>query len=43
MDGFLPFGEDVWLTGTLVVRVVGRRDGRPRHNQPVQVEGCGFG
>src|SRR5262245_20367497 len=42
-DGPFPssFEEDVWLTGRLVVRVLGR-DGRPRAGRPVSVRACGF-
>jgi hypothetical protein len=35
-----PFGDDVYLKGTLLVRVT-RSDGRPRAGERVAV--CGFG
>jgi hypothetical protein len=40
--GFSPLDDDVYLKGTLTVRVVGRGDGRPQHGKRVLVKACGF-
>jgi hypothetical protein len=42
MGDWSPLEDDVLLTGTLLVRVVGRTDGRPRPGRRVSVRGCGF-
>jgi hypothetical protein len=42
VDDFSPFEEDVFLKGTLTVRVTGRRDGRPQADRRVVVRACGF-
>jgi hypothetical protein len=42
MSDFSPFEEDVWLKGTLVVRVISRADGRPRVGRTVSVRACGY-
>jgi hypothetical protein len=43
MGEFSPLEDDVWLKGTLIVRAVGRRDGKPQRGKRVVVRGCGFG
>ena len=42
MSDWSPLDDDVLLTGTLVVRVVGRKDGRGLPDRRVTVRGCGF-
>jgi hypothetical protein len=42
VDGFSPFEDDVYLKGTLTVRVRERRGGGPRPGQRVVVRACGF-
>jgi hypothetical protein len=42
MSDWSPLEEDVYLKGTLLVRVTSRKDHRPRVGKRVQVRGCGF-
>jgi hypothetical protein len=42
MDDWSPLEKDVLLKGSLLVRVIGRRDRRPRAEKRVVVRGCGF-
>jgi len=42
MNDWSPLEDDVLLTGTLTVRVTGRRDRAPRPGVKVAVRGCGF-
>ena len=42
MSDFAPLQDDVLLKGLLVVRVIGRRDARPRSGQRVAVQACGY-
>jgi hypothetical protein len=42
MNDWSPLNEDVFLKGTLVVRVTGRHDHRPKPGRQVTVHGCGF-
>jgi hypothetical protein len=42
MSEWSPLDEDVLLTGTLLVRVRRRADGRPVPNRRVAIRGCGF-
>jgi hypothetical protein len=42
MDDPCSLRDDVWLKGILVVRAVGRRDGRPQEGKRVSVRACGF-
>jgi len=37
-----PLERDVFLKGTLLIIVRGRRDGRPKPHQRVLVQACGF-
>jgi hypothetical protein len=37
-----PFEQDVLLKGTLTVRAVSRRDGKPQRGQRVIVRACGY-
>lgn len=41
MENWSPLDDDVLLTGTLLVRVLGR-DGQPRAGRRVVIRGCGF-
>jgi hypothetical protein len=43
MSDFSPFESDVLLKGTLIVRAIGRRDGRPQSGRRVVVRACGYG
>ena len=43
MNDFPPLEKDVWLTGTLVVHAVGRRDRSPQVGRRVLVKSCGLG
>lgn len=43
MGEWSPLDDDILLKGTLLVRVTGRRDGRPLAGKRVTVRGCGFG
>jgi hypothetical protein len=42
MNDWSPLEEDVFLKGTLLIRVTGRKDHRPRAGKHVLVGGCGF-
>jgi hypothetical protein len=42
MGDWSPLEEGVLLKGTLLVRVIGRRDRQPRAGRRVTVQGCGF-
>ena len=43
MEDFSFLDQEGLLKGTLVIRVVSRRDGKPIADKPVRIHGCGFG
>jgi hypothetical protein len=43
MEEFSYLDQDCLLKGTLVIRVVSGRDGKPIAGKPVRIQGCGFG
>lgn len=42
MDDWSPLEQDVLLKGTLLVRVISKRDGTPRVGKKIAVFACGF-
>jgi hypothetical protein len=42
MNDWSPLDADVLLKGTLLVRVINKRDGQPRVGKKVSVFACGY-
>jgi len=42
MNDWSPLDADVLLKGTLLVRVINKRDGQPRFGKKVSVFACGY-
>jgi hypothetical protein len=42
MSSYSPLEDDVFLKGTLVVRVTSRADGDPVPRQRVHIKACGY-